>query len=150
MHVYDAKKRKNKLGAYLWQHSYNVLQVEKLSLHYVFYKYHTRTTFLTTAPLIKSSQMRERLETASSSVSCSHIVKLPHQYVFILLPVLKPGCSSAVSPNGHKGGKKPHLACEQAIVALWRPHNVQWTHASSLLGSWLISGLHRAAKAGSS
>lgn len=42
-----------------------------------------RHIFLTTARLIKCSHTTEELETASSSLRCSYIVKLSHQYVFI-------------------------------------------------------------------
>lgn len=64
--------------------------------------------YFSTTHLIKSSQTTETRETASSSLSCSYTVKLPHQYVFILLSALQPGSSSAASLSDHGGGTRQH------------------------------------------
>lgn len=51
-------------------------------LHCVLCNNHTKTTFLTTAQLIKSSQITERLEMASFSLSCSFTIKLLHHHIY--------------------------------------------------------------------
>lgn len=131
-------------------------KLHRVSLNYAPSNYcthtNTRNIFLTTAHLTKCIRTTERLDTASSSHCCSYTVKPSHQYVFILLSVVQPGSSSTVSLSDHKGGTTQHclLASHHGPLQTSGCTFYAKSCTFSLLGSWLISGLHRTAKAGSS